>query len=100
VLAGERWQEASTSADLKAERASLRGRGRQIETEATSIRHATQPIGADTDGEWAIRWLLALMMLCCDPPARALTAAASARNRPQSDAALPKIMGDVLQVAD
>jgi hypothetical protein len=35
-------------------------------------------IGADTDGNRAIRWLIALMVLCCDPLAIALTAAASA----------------------
>ena len=31
------------------------------------------------DSERAIRWLIALMVLCCDPLAIALTAAASAR---------------------
>jgi hypothetical protein len=36
-------------------------------------------IGADTDSERAIRWLIALMALCCDPLAIALTAAASVR---------------------
>jgi hypothetical protein len=36
-------------------------------------------IGADTDSERAIRWLIALMVLRCDPLAIALTAAASAR---------------------
>jgi hypothetical protein len=36
------------------------------------------------------------MVLRCDPPAKALTTAASARNRAQSDAALPTIMDDVL----
>jgi hypothetical protein len=92
-------QDALTLADLKAERATLGGNGRQIEAEAAPIRHVAEPIGAEPDSEWAIRWLLALMMLCCDPPGRASTAAASARNRPQSDAALPKIMDDVLQVA-
>jgi hypothetical protein len=35
--------------------------------------------GADTDSERAIRWLIALMVLTCDPLAIALTAAASAR---------------------
>jgi transposase len=34
----------------------------------------------DTDSERAIRWLIALMVLCCDPLAIALTAAASARH--------------------
>jgi len=41
-----------------------------------------EPIVADTDGEWAIRWLLALMVLS---PAMAL--AESARNRQQSNVA-------------
>jgi hypothetical protein len=36
-------------------------------------------IGADNDSEQAIRWLIALMVLCCDQLAIALTAAASAR---------------------
>jgi hypothetical protein len=35
--------------------------------------------GADTDSERAIRWLVLLMTLSCDPLAIALTAAASAR---------------------
>jgi hypothetical protein len=100
ALADERQREASTLADLQADRATLGANGRQIEAEAAPIRNVAKPIGVDTDSEWAIRWFLALMMLCCDPPARAPTAAVSARNRPQSDAAMPNIMGDVLQVAD
>jgi hypothetical protein len=43
------------------------------------IRYVAEFIGADTDSERAIRWLIALMVLCCDPLAIALTAAASAR---------------------
>jgi hypothetical protein len=35
-------------------------------------------LGADTDGERAIRWLIVLMALCFDPPAIALTAGACA----------------------
>jgi hypothetical protein len=93
-------QDALTLADLKAERATLGANGRQIEAEAAPIRHVAEPIGAETDSEWAIRWFLALMMLCCDPPGKALTTAASAPSGQQSDVALPKIMDDVLQVAD
>src|SRR5258706_13520833 len=37
-------------------------------------------VGANADSERAIRWLIALMVLCCDPLAISLTAAASARN--------------------
>jgi hypothetical protein len=80
-------REASALADLRAERATLGARGRQIQADPASIRHVAEPIGAETDSERAFRWLLALMMLCCDPPAVSLTATASARNRPQSDAA-------------
>jgi predicted nucleic acid-binding Zn-ribbon protein len=98
VLSDDRQREASTLADFKAEYATLGAKGRQIEAVAAPIRHVGESIGAETDSERAIRWLLALMMLCCDPPA--LTAAESARNRSQSDVALPKIMSDVLQVAD
>jgi hypothetical protein len=32
----------------------------------------------DTDADRTIRWLIALMVLCCDPLAIALTAASSA----------------------
>jgi hypothetical protein len=78
-IAGQRQREATALADLKAERAALAAKGRQIETEAAPIRYVAELIGADTDSEQAIRWLIALMVLCCDPLAIALTAAASAR---------------------
>jgi hypothetical protein len=66
-------------AALKAERASLAAQGRKIETEAAPIRYVAEFIGTSTDSEKAIRWLIALMVLCCAPLAIALTAAASAR---------------------
>ncbi len=70
---------AGTLAALKAERASVAAKGRQIETEAAPIRYVAELLGADADSERAIRWLIALMVLCCDPLAIALTAAASSR---------------------
>src|SRR6266853_2866335 len=61
-------------------RGSLLGRPSRLnETEASPIRYVAELIGADTDSARAIRWLIALMVLCCDPLAIALTAAASAR---------------------
>jgi hypothetical protein len=66
-------------AALKAERAALGAKGRQLETEAAPIRYVAELVGANTDSERAIRWLIALMVLTCDPLAIALTAAASAR---------------------
>ena len=66
-------------AALKAERAGVAAKGRQIETEAAPIRYVAELLGVDTDRERAIRWLIALMVLCCDPLAIALTAAAAAQ---------------------
>jgi hypothetical protein len=80
ALVDERNREAGILAALKTERASVAAKGRQIETEAAPIRYVAEIIGADTDSERAIRWLIALMVLCCDPLAIALTAAASARH--------------------
>jgi len=64
---------------LQTERAQVAAKGRKAETEAAPIRYVAELIGANTDSERAIRWLIALMVLCCDPLAIALTAAASAR---------------------
>src|SRR5262249_37112819 len=63
----------------RGERAALAAKGRQIETEAAPIRYVAELIGTEADSERAIRWLIALMVLCCDPLAIALTAGASAR---------------------
>jgi hypothetical protein len=54
-------------AALKAERATVAAKGRQIETEAAPIRYVAELLGTDTDSEKPIRWLIALMVLTCDP---------------------------------
>ena len=77
-LVDERKREAGALAALQAERATVAAKGRQIETEAAPIRYVAA-IFAIADQETAIRWLIALMVLCCDPLAIALTAAASSR---------------------
>jgi hypothetical protein len=51
----------------------------QAETVAAPIRYVAELLGADTDSERAIRWLIALMVLRCDPLAIALTAATLGR---------------------
>jgi hypothetical protein len=56
----------------------LGSKGLQIETEYAPIRYVAELLGADADREGAIRWLILMMVLCCDPLAIALTAAASA----------------------
>jgi hypothetical protein len=71
--------EVATLAALQTERTAVLAKCRQIETEAAPIRYVAELIGTNTDSERAIRWLIALMVLCCDPLAIAPTAAASAR---------------------
>ena len=78
-LVDERNREAGSLAALKTERVSLAAEGRQAETEAAPIRYVAELVGANMDSERVIRWLIALMVLCCDPLAIALTAAASLR---------------------
>jgi hypothetical protein len=77
-LVEERKQEAGTLAALRAERAGVATQGRRIETEAAPIAYVAAIVGV-RDQETAIRWLIALMVLTCDPLAIALTAAASSR---------------------
>src|SRR5262252_8444563 len=77
-LVDERKREAGTLAALQAERAGVAAKGRQTETEAAPIRYVAAAFGV-ADQETAVRWLIALMVLCCDPLAIALTAAAASR---------------------
>ncbi len=56
----------------------MTARSRQAEIEAAPIRYVAAVFGVD-DQETAIRRLIALMVLTCDPLAIGLTAAASAR---------------------
>jgi hypothetical protein len=80
ALVEERKREAGAPPfALQTERASGTAQGRKIETGAAPIRYVAELLGLDTECEKAIRWLIALMVLCCDPLAIALTAAASAR---------------------
>jgi hypothetical protein len=46
---------------------------RQAEIEAAPIRYVAEAPGADTDSERAIRSLIGLMVVCCDPLVIALT---------------------------
>ena len=64
ALAWQRQREGTALADLKTERAALSAKGRRIETEAAPIRYVAELIGVDIDSEQAIRWVIALMVLC------------------------------------
>ncbi|SRR5579871_1150990 len=75
ALVSQRRHEADVLADLKSEAGAIAARNRQIEVEAAPIMYVAQLVGAST--EQAIRLLILLMVLTCDPLALALTAAAS-----------------------
>jgi hypothetical protein len=71
----QRQREADILTGLKTEQAATAAKARQVE--AAPIMYVAQLVGGTT--EQAIRWLILAMVLCCDPLAIALTAAASAR---------------------
>jgi hypothetical protein len=75
ALVSQRRHEAETLANLKSEAGAVAAKSRQIEVEAAPIMYVAQLLGATT--EQAIRLLILLMVLTCDPLALALTAAAS-----------------------
>jgi hypothetical protein len=77
-LAGQRQREGRALADLKTERATVAAKGKVMASEAMPIQYVAAVFGV-TDPETAIRWLIALMVMCCDPLAIALMAAASAQ---------------------
>jgi hypothetical protein len=78
ALADERKREAGTLAALKAERASVAAQGKAAALETAPIQYVAAIFGV-ADQETAIRWLILLMVLTCDPLAIVLTAAASVR---------------------
>jgi hypothetical protein len=75
ALVGQRRHEAETLVALKSEAGAVAARTRRIEVEAAPIMYVAQLMGGTT--EQAIRFLILLMVLTCDPLALALTAAAS-----------------------
>jgi hypothetical protein len=79
MLVAEREQAAEALADLKLERGRVQARATIAESEAMPLHYVAELLGMGGDDERAIRLLIALMVLCCDPLAIALTAAVSAR---------------------
>jgi hypothetical protein len=79
ALVQERQRAAEALANLKVERGGVQARAAIAESEAMSLRYAAELLGMGGDDERAIRLLIALLVLCCDPLAIALTAAVSAR---------------------
>lgn len=75
----QRQAATATLVGLQAQRAALTGERSRIEASAGPIQYLATMAG--TAPEAAVRWLILLMVLCCDPAAIALTVAASASRR-------------------
>jgi hypothetical protein len=79
ALLADRRREAEVLTNLKSAQAAAAAKAHAVEIEAAPIAYVAQLVGATTDQ--AIRWLIGLIVLCADPTAIALTAAAAAATR-------------------
>jgi hypothetical protein len=71
----QRQAATTTLVGLQAQRAALAGERSRIEASAGPIQYLAMMVGAAPEA--AVRWLILLMVLCCDPAAIALTVAAA-----------------------
>ncbi|OSI66351.1 hypothetical protein [Bradyrhizobium canariense] len=79
-LVASRQAAAATLIETKAQRAALAAERDRVEATAGPVQYLATAAG--TNSETVVRWLILLMVLCCDPAAIALTiAVAGARSR-------------------
>ncbi|HMM91509.1 hypothetical protein [Bradyrhizobium sp.] len=71
----QRQAATATLVGLQSDRAALTGERSRIEASTGPIQYLAMMVGAAPEA--AVRWLILLMVLCCDPAAIALTVAAS-----------------------
>jgi hypothetical protein len=71
----QRQAATATLVGLQAQRAALAGERSRVEASAGPIQYLAMMVGVAP--EVAVRWLILLMVLCCDPAAIALTVAAA-----------------------
>jgi hypothetical protein len=75
----QRQAATATLVGLQTQRATLVGERFRIEASAGPIQYLAMMVGATPEA--AVRWLILLMVLCCDPAAIALTVAATGSRR-------------------
>ena len=75
----QRQAATATLVGLQAQRAALVGERTRIEASTGPIQYLAMMVGAAPEA--AVRWLILLMVLCCDPAAIALTVAAASLRR-------------------
>ena len=79
ALIATRQAAAAALIETRAQRAALTAENARLEAAAGPIQYLATMAG--TDSETAVRWLIFLMVLCCDPAAIALTIAVAGQNR-------------------
>jgi len=77
ALDTQRQAATATLVGLQAQRAALAGERTRIEASTGPIQYLAMMVGVAP--EVAVRWLILLMVLCCDPAAIAMTVAAASR---------------------
>jgi hypothetical protein len=73
----QRQAATATLVGLQAQRAALVGERVRVQASSGPIQYLAMVAGAEPEA--AVRWLILLMVLCCDPAAIALTVAATGR---------------------
>ena len=82
----QRQAATATLVGLQAQRAALAGERVRIEASTGPMQYLALMVGAAPEA--AVRWLILLMVLCCDPAAIALTVAASGSRRSNINASV------------
>ena len=82
ALVATRQAAAATLIETRAQRAALTAEKARVEAAAGPVQYLATMAG--TDSETAVRWLILLMVLCCDPAAIALTIAVAGARSPHA----------------
>jgi hypothetical protein len=78
-LVASRQAARATLIEIQTQRATLTAEQARVEAAAGPVQYLAAMVG--TDPETAVRWLIFLMVLCCDPAAIALTVAVAGARR-------------------
>jgi hypothetical protein len=83
-LVATRQAASATLIEMQGRRAALTAERTRVEAALGPVQYLAVMIG--TDAETAVRWLILLMVLCCDPAAIALTIAVAGRAKADNKA--------------
>lgn len=81
-IVASRQAAVATLIEFQTERAALTAETARVEAATGPIQYIATMLG--TDSETAVRWMILLMVFCCDPAAIALTIAVAGARSPQA----------------